>query len=254
MIDSNINEYLLDAERLETTLAQVQRLISIGSLSAGVAHELINPLSIITATVNTLLNLTASDQLDSDELLHYLEIIDRCAWRCVRLAESLRNYSYQGQTKMAPNDLNQIIENALSLVQYQFVRNDNVIIDTSLQPDMAPVHCDDVSITQVLVNLLLNARDALPDEGGIIRIKSWSDESNGDQLISVSDTGSGIAPDILDKVFEPFFTTKPVGQGTGLGLAIAADIIKQHHGQITADNNPDEGAIFTVCLPSRQPE
>lgn len=254
MITPSLREYLLDAERLESTLAQVQRLVSIGSLSAGVAHELINPLSIITATVNTLLRQAASGRLDSEEMLHYLEIIDRSAWRCVRLAESLRTYSYQGQTDVASNDLNSIIEGAIDLVQYQFNRNDGIRLKTSLQADLAPIQCDAVSVTQVLVNLLLNARDASPAEGGTITVRSWSEEEDGHQLFSVSDEGSGIDPDLLEKIFEPFFTTKPAGQGTGLGLAIAADIIQQHHGEITAENREGQGAIFTVRLPSRQPE
>lgn len=237
---------------LQESLAELQRLAGIGTLTAGVAHEMTNPINVITATCNNLLSQVADGSLSDDELLHYVEMIDQSAWRCARLLRTLRDYSYLETQIFSLCKLNQIVESALTLVGYEFERQHNINLVTDLQAEMDAIECDQNQITQVLINLLLNARDAIPLIGGTIRISTWALPEQNTQAVSVSDSGDGIDPRVKDHLFEPFVTTKPMGQGTGLGLAITSKIVADHGGSIRAENGPDGGAIFTVVLPVGQ--
>lgn len=240
----------INLEQLNAALSRTQRLAGIGTLTASVAHELTNPISIITNTCHNLLSQVADDNLSVDELLHYIQMIDQSAWRCARLVQTLRTYTHIDNPQVEPCDLNKMIEDSLTLVAYQFRRQFNVEIETELAPDLTSLRCDPNQITQVLVNLLTNARDAMHALGGTVHITSWAVPEEGAVAFAVRDSGAGIPPELLDRIFEPFFTTKPAGLGTGLGLSIAAGIVQQHHGRITAENNPDGGATFTVILPT----
>lgn len=242
-----------DLNQLHSSLFNTQRLASIGAITASVAHELNNPLSIITATCNNLLSQIADDTLDQDELLHYIQMIDHSAWRCARLVQTLRSYAYNDRPQQVEVDLNKIIEDALTLMAYQFRRQHNLELETDLSPRLMRIVCDPNQITQVLMNLLMNARDASDSHhGGVIRVKSWPVPawSGGTAVaFSVRDQGTGIPPEIIGRIFDPFFTTKSADEGTGLGLSIAAGIVERHHGRIEAKNNPEGGATFTVILP-----
>ena len=120
--------------------------------------------------------------------------------------------------------------------------------------ELEPLYCDQNQVTQVLINLLTNARDALQGEGGVIRVSSWSLAGEEAQAFSVGDTGTGFSPETIDLIFNPFFTTKSIGEGTGLGLAIASNIVEEHGGRISVENNHEKGATVTVILPNRSPE
>ena len=242
----------MESEHLETfraTLARTQRLAGVGVLTASVAHELNNPISIITTACHELSEQAIDGRLSEESLLHHLKMIERNAWRAARLVQTLRTYTHLDRPQLSETDLNRIIEAAITLVDYQFRRECDVIIETSLAPDLAPVRWEQNEITQVLVNLLTNARDALQPDGGQIIISSWAKPADGAVAFAVHDSGPGIPQALLDRIFEPFFTTKPAGKGTGLGLSIAAQIVAEHRGQLTAANHPDGGAIFTVTLP-----
>lgn len=244
----------VDDGRITAALSQTQRLAGIGTLTASIAHELTNPLSIITSTCNNLLSQIADESLSTDELLHYIELIDHSAWRCARLIQTLRSYSHLDHMQVAKSDLNQIIEDSLTIVDYQFERQYNIVIETDLSVELDPLYCDQNQVTQVLINLLINARDALQGEGGVIRVSSWDLPGEKAQAFSVSDTGAGFSPETIDLVFNPFYTTKSIGEGTGLGLAIASNIVEEHGGRISAENNREKGATVTVILPYRPPE
>ncbi len=244
----------LTVDEHQAALVDLQRLAGVGTLTAGVAHEITNPINVITATCNNLLSQIADSSLDTDELLHYIEMIDQSAWRCARLIRTLRDYSYLNGQEFASRDLNLIVEAALILVSYELERQYNLIIETELEPNLEPISCDQNQITQVLINLMVNARDAMAETGGVMRITTWSIPEENAQGISISDTGSGIDLEVMPRMFEPFVTTKPMGLGTGLGLAIVAKIVEDHQGQITAENCPEGGATFTVILPCYQPD
>ncbi len=253
------------SDRINEALTRIQRLAGIGVLTASVAHELNTPLSIITATCSNLQHEVEDNSLSMAQLLKYIEMIEQSAWRAARTVEVLRNYSYDEEEQTAVTDLNMIIEDALTLVRHQFQGEYNIRIQKELADDFKTIVCDHNGLTQVLINLLINARDAMLPDGGTVTVKSWvlpaGSRLNGsdDQktavetyAVSIADTGSGIDPAIMDKIYEPFFTTKPQGKGTGLGLYIARRIMKQHHGRIQASHNPDGGATFTIYLPRRK--
>lgn len=252
-----------EIERLNEAMLHTQRLAGIGLLTASVAHELNTPLSIIAATCSNLLHEIEENSLGMEQLMHYVQMIEQSAWRSARIVEVLRNYSYADEMQTAVTDLNMIIEDALVLVQHQFRGEFNIQIVKQLDDNLKTIVLDHNRLTQVLLNLLINARDAMPAHGGTVEIRSWrvpdgeiSAGSNGNgaphqetYAFSVSDTGRGIEPTLLKQVFEPFFTTKRFGKGTGLGLFIAKRIVQQHNGRIWAENNELGGATFTVVLP-----
>ena len=253
-----------DVQQLNESLTRAQRLASIGTITASVAHELNTPISIITATCSNLLHEVEDNSLSMDQLLRYVEMIEQSAWRSVRILEVLRNYSYNDLPNFTFTNLNGIVEDALTLVRHQFRGEFHIQIEKELEENIKTIFCDHNRMTQVLLNLLNNASDAM-DPGGQVTIKSWTmsapplDMLNGDLsnekdylAISVKDSGHGIDDEIMHKIFNPFFTTKPSGSGTGLGLYIAKRIVDQHNGRIWAENNPDGGATFTVVIPSKQ--
>jgi signal transduction histidine kinase len=257
-----------EAEHINEALARTQRLAGIGLLTASVAHEMNTPLSIIAATCSNLQHEIEENHLSMDQLLKYVEMIEQNAWRAARIVEVLRNYSYDEEPQTAVTDLNMIIEDALALVRHQFYGEYNIEIDLDLNQNLGTIVCDHNRMTQVIVNLLINGRDALMPNGGTIRVRSWAEppptlmlsrvngglaekSSREEYGFSISDSGHGLDLAVIDKIFDPFFTTKPHGKGTGLGLFVAKRIVEQHNGRITAKNNPDGGATFTVILPRK---
>ena len=255
-----------EIEKLNEALLHTQRLAGIGILTASVAHELNTPLSIIAATCSNLLHEVEENSLGMDQLLRYVEMIEQSAWRSARIVEVLRNYSYAEEMQTAVTDLNMIIDDGLVLVEHQFRGEFNIQIVKQLDEGLKTIVLDHNRMTQVLLNLLMNARDAMASNGGTVEIRSWRTEgehtavsSNGNgkgvkqehYVFSVSDTGSGIDPALLERIFEPFFTTKNAGKGTGLGLFISKRIVDQHNGRIWAENNEMGGATFTVTLPRK---
>jgi signal transduction histidine kinase len=235
-------------------LLHTQRLAGIGTLTAGIAHELTNPINIITATCSNLLNQLEEGNLSDEELLHYTQMIEHSAWRCARLIQTLRQYTYMNGQEIGPCDLNQVVESALVLVAYEFERNYNISFEKHLAENLEPTLCDQYQLIQVLINLLTNARDAIPADGGVVRITTGLSPDDASQFIAVEDDGSGIDEALLPRIFEPFVTSKTSEEGTGLGLAIATEIVENHDGRIEAENNEEGGATFTVILPLKRPE
>jgi two-component system, cell cycle sensor histidine kinase and response regulator CckA len=257
---------LRDVDRLNESLTRTQRLAGMGTLTASIAHELNNPISIITAACANLRLDVDDNTLGLNQLQHYVAMIEQSAARCVRIVEVLHNYSLDGLPQIAVTDWNRIVEDSLTLVQQQFQGQFNVRIETDLAPSLKSIICDHNRMTQVVINLLTNARDAMQPGGGTIEIRTWAIPAGsylpGEQAgyppelsaidhfaLSVCDSGGGIAPEVLERIFDPFFTTKLNGSGTGLGLFIARRIVEQQNGRLWAENNPEGGATFTVVLP-----
>lgn len=259
---------LENARQLNESLSRTQRLASIGTLTASVAHELNTPVSIIAATCSNLRHEIEDNSLGMEQLLTYIDMIEQSTWRSARILEVLRNYSYNDAPEFTITNLNLIVADALTLVRHQFRGEFHIDIHEELDKSLRTFMCDHNRITQVILNLMNNASDAV-DPGGQVTIRSWIEtestplQQNGAEnsslatnpeyyVFSVSDSGHGIDPHIMDRIFDPFFTTKTQGKGTGLGLYIAKHIIEQHNGRITAKNNPEGGATFTVLLPRKQ--
>ncbi|UCG22845.1 MAG: hypothetical protein JSW55_11755 [Chloroflexota bacterium] len=253
MEQTALNRQPIEDENGEALL-HTQRLAGIGTLTAGIAHELTNPINIITATCSNLLNQLDEGNLSDEELVHYAQMIEHSAWRCARLIRTLRQYTYMNGQEIVPCDLNQVVESALVLVAYEFERNYNISFVQELADDLEPTLCDQYQLIQVIINLLINARDAIPADGGIVRISTGRSPGGKSQFIVVEDDGTGIDEELLPSIFEPFVTSKPAEEGTGLGLAIATEIVAHHDGRIDAKNNEEGGATFTVTLPLKRPE
>jgi two-component system, NtrC family, sensor kinase len=226
---------------VQRTLMQQEKLASIGRLSAGVAHEINNPMT----TILTSAMLLQEDLPENDPMRQELELIASETMRCRKIVTSLLNFARQSQPDKRLNNLNQMITECILLTQKQAAFKD-VNIQSELAPQIPSVWFDKGQIAQALINLILNAVEATPS-GGHITITSQCCDIEQRAVITVCDTGQGISKENLDKIFDPFFTTKE--SGTGLGLAITHGIIEQHGGRIQAQSQPGEGTCFTIYLP-----
>jgi len=226
---------------METQLRQAEKLTSIGLLAAGVAHEVNTPLAGISAYVQMLQRKLP----DTDPRGAILEKIEKQTFRASRIVNSLLNFSRQETGEFRHVDLNNVVDETLSLAEIQ-LRKRQIEVKTELDENV-PVLGDPIKLQQVLMNLLLNARDAMP-QGGSLNISTV--RQNGNAVLQVSDTGTGIDAEAIDKVYDPFFTTKGIGKGTGLGLSVTYGIIQEHRGSITVDSVPGEGTVFRISLPA----
>ena len=241
-------------ERVRTheVLMATQKLADLGTLSAGVAHEINSPLQVITGLSERYLRQFAGEGLQSDLLERDFGVINRNAWRIVKIVRSLLSYSRSAPGDLAPQDLNEIIEGALLLTEHQFKSWSNINISKALASDLPPLNCDHNSLTQVLINLLTNAADAMP-AGGVITITTRYEAEAEQVLLLVSDTGEGISEENLERIFDPFFTTKLIGEGTGLGLSIVSGIVRAAGGEISVDSRLKKGTTITIRLPLSAP-
>ncbi len=244
-----VRELELSNEKLSTmrqALKQSEKLAHMGQLSAGIAHELNNPLGVVIMYSNILLEECKPD----DPVREDLKLIAEQAARCKKIVAGLLNFARKNQVNHQEVDVRELVRNSLgSLIIPDSIKVEIMDFMTSPQAMLDPEQ-----MTQVLTNLVKNAVDAMP-AGGEIRITL--EDSPGDISITISDTGTGIKEEFRSKIFEPFFTTKGIGHGTGLGLATAYGIVKMHKGQITLESNDDHakgptGTSFRIVLPRRK--
>ncbi len=241
--------------KLEARLRQSQKLEAVGQLAGGVAHDFNNILQAILGYVDF-----AKTDLDPDSRRwRDIDEIRLAATRASKLTHQLLAFSRQQDTVLARLDLNILIKDLLAMLRRLI--GETIRIDFSPDPALGPVMADGGQIEQVLMNLCLNARDAMP-KGGVISISTENTRllpgspplpprsgDGGWALIQVSDDGEGLAPGTIDRVFEPYFTTKPVGKGSGLGLSTVFGIVEQHDGVIDLSSEPNEGAVLRIFLP-----
>lgn len=241
-----VEELHISNEKLDSTqkaLRQSEKLAGMGQVSAGIAHELNNPLGVITMYSNILM-----DELKPDDPTRQdLELIVQQANRCKSIVSGLLNFARKNQVNNRDTDVRQLTEDSLK----SLIVPENVKISVQAKLIEASAKLDVEQMTQVLNNLVKNAIEAMPS-GGEITITL--EDSSEEVVFNIRDTGTGIAKENLDKIFEPFFTTKGIGKGTGLGLATIYGIIKMHKGQITVSSNADStagptGTTFRIVLP-----
>ena len=242
---------ITERKQMEMHILASQKLADLGTLAAGIAHEINSPLQVITGVSQTLLDRHASGTLDAERLQKGLVTIHRSGWRCAEIVRALRTYAHASATELTATDLNEVVKDTLLLVENQLHSWGNIKVVTELSENLPTLHCDRNQMAQLLINLLTNARDAMP-RGGTIIIRTEYDPARQSILLRVSDTGVGIPEEVRDRIFDPFFTTKPPGQGTGLGLSIVAGIVRAHHGEIALQTNVGKGTTFTVILPQGQ--
>ncbi len=234
-----------------------EKMATIGLLAAGVAHEINNPLTAVSGFAEGLrrrmskLDQCLDDSPAASELREdfreYVEtILEECN-RCRDIVGSLLTFSPRQRAEFAPVDLNRMVADVLRLLQHQLKRKPEDLIRLELEPSLPLARGVGAELKQVVLNLVLNALDAVA-EGGDIAIRTRVEDEKW-LLLSVSDTGEGIEPEHLGKLFEPFFTTKPVGRGIGIGLSTCYNIIRQHDGDIDVTSEVGKGSRFTVKLP-----
>jgi PAS domain S-box-containing protein len=259
-----IVHYLKDVtaqRRIEQQLIRTDKLASLGTLVAGIAHEINNPLGIIAGYSEALLDRAAapalSDMKEFDDFPGYLKTIHSEIFRCKGILKSLLEFARPSGGTFREIDINELIKEVLLLLQHRTAKFKHTL-ELDLDREVPKIRADAGSLRQLLMNLLLNAIYFTP-EGGSIFIKTEPDVSPEETRFpgcpcrvrfSVTDTGSGIPDGLIDRIFDPFFTTKPVGEGTGLGLTISHRIVEEHSGFIDVKSEPGKGASFIITLPS----
>jgi len=259
-----IVHYLKDVtaqKRLEQQLIRTDKLASLGTLVAGIAHEINNPLGIIAGYSEALLERAQAGALtgmkEFEDFPEYLKTIHSEIFRCKGILRSLLEFARPSGGTFREIDINELIKEVLLLLKHRTARLQHTL-ELDLNRGVPKIHADAGSLRQLLLNLLLNAIYFTP-EGGSISIKTDADDAPQRPgldacprrvRLSVQDTGTGIPGELINKIFDPFFTTKPVGEGTGLGLTICHRIVEEHGGAIDVESEPGKGATFTITLPS----
>jgi two-component system, NtrC family, sensor kinase len=240
-----INHMLAELDRRQDILVQSHKLRAVGTLTAGVAHELNNPINNITLTAHMLLeDHTTLSQKEQQEMIR--DIVQEAA-RTQRIVASLLDFARQSESKVEPLDLGSVAQQTLTLAQNQLTLK-GVRAKLEVIPHLPRIHGDPQQLTQVVLNLILNAVE-VTSRGGEIDLSVRPDRQEGFLALTVRDYGPGIPDHLLPQIFDPFFTTKARGKGTGLGLSIAQGIVAKHGGRLTVDTIVDQGSTFRVCLP-----
>jgi two-component system, cell cycle sensor histidine kinase and response regulator CckA len=237
-------------KKLEDQLRKATRMEAIGQLAGGIAHDYNNLLTAILGYAN-ILKLESEPGSSFNDAAETIEI---AAERAAELTRQLLGFARKGKYRILPVDLHETVHDTVALLSRSIDKN--IRIELALEAPSATVMGDPGQLQQVLLNLAVNARDAMPD-GGVLSFRTEVVPTGGRNgggagesvQFCVSDTGCGIPEDVLERVFEPFFSTKGVGKGTGMGLAMAYGIVENHGGTLAAESREGEGAIFRMCLP-----
>ena len=242
-IIKNINE----KKEMEEQIAQADKLAALGELSAGVAHEINNPLGIILGYTQLMLKAEAGSEKPSQ---HHedLKIIEKHVKNCKKVVSDMLAFARKDSLERGIIDINRVVSDVVGFVHnHADFRNSDIVLDLFKEGPLN-VMGNEQEFRQVVINLLINACHAVDKKGKIFLStqKNRSDEA----AIVIQDNGKGISPQNITRIFHPFFTTKPVGQGTGLGLSVSYGIIKKHGGRIRVQSEENKGATFTITLPS----
>lgn len=234
--------------RQRDALHQQEKLSALGSLLAGVAHELNNPLAVVVGRA-----LMLEEDVRDPAVTASVAKLRAAAERCARIVKTFLAMARQRPSERRPVSVNAVVEAALELLAYG-LKSDGVEVVRELAPDLPSVSADEDQLHQVFLNLLVNAQQALREAPAPRRIlvTTWGGHS-GKVSVEVADTGPGVPPAIRTRIFDPFFTTKPEGLGTGLGLSVCHGIVTAHEGTVEAGERPGGGALFTVRLPAAGP-
>ena len=235
-------ENVTERANIQKQMANTERLAALGKLASKVAHELNNPIDGIMRYINLAKRTISEEGLTKP--VEYLEHASMGLKRMVQIITELLEFSRSRYSALEDAPLDKIIDDAIKFIEPKAAAA-GIEIERQYQAGLPKARSG--NLFQVFCNLLKNAVDAMPD-GGKATISCGVAEDNV-AIIKFRDTGAGFAPENSEAIFEPFFTTKTGGKGTGLGLAICRDIIEKYGGKITAENAPDVGSIFTVCLP-----
>ncbi len=235
---------------MQQQLLQADKLASLGQLAAGVAHEINNPLGIILGYTQLLIR----EEPVGTERYEDLKTIEKHARTCKTIVEDLLSFARSAHSRKEPASIHDLVQEVLSVVRHNLELK-RIQVETRFDAKVPVLVMDKDKMRQVLMNLIMNAQQAIGKEGRI-EIRTALVENGPSVHIVVSDTGTGIDPKHLPRIFDPFFTTKSTGEGTGLGLSVSYGIVKDHGGEILVASEPGKGSVFTVVLPvpSGKPE
>jgi two-component system, NtrC family, sensor kinase len=239
-LERKVEKRTAELKAMQAHLIQSEKLAGVGKLAAGVAHEINNPLTCVLTNSSLIL----ADLPPDDPRKEDLQSIVNETLRCRKIVKGLLDFARQTKPQKQSLNLNKVMEDVLALVRNQ-ASFQNISINTELDPKIPPVLADADQMRQVILNIILNAADAMP-QGGSLRVHSYFEPSLSQVVLRISDTGPGIPREIQDKLFEPFFTTKKTG--TGLGLAIAYGIMERHKGALRVESSPGHGTTIVVVL------
>jgi two-component system NtrC family sensor kinase len=239
-LERKVEQRTTELKAMQAHLVQSEKLAGVGKLAAGVAHEINNPLTCVLTNSSLLLGDLPPDDPRREDLQ---TIVDETL-RCRKIVKGLLDFARQTKPQKQKLDLNTVVEDVLSLVRNQ-ASFQNITIRNETDSNIPPVLADSDQMRQVVLNIILNAADAMP-QGGALRICSRFESKSSQVILRISDTGPGIPIEIQDKLFEPFFTTKKTG--TGLGLAIAYGIMERHKGALKVESSPGHGTTVVVIL------
>ncbi|RQD68226.1 MAG: DUF3365 domain-containing protein [Desulfonatronovibrio sp. MSAO_Bac4] len=234
---------ITDQKKVENRIQQTEKLVSMGQLAAGVAHEINNPLGIILCYLELLKRQLA----DFPQGLKDLHTIEKQTLNCKRIVTDLLHFSRRQESSKAYSSLNTTIEDVMHIFKHQF-KKQKIKVELDLDPEMPDINFDENKIKQVFVNLIMNACQAIGKTGKINIMTSFIKEE-GLVRVAIRDTGYGMDAEVKNKIFDPFFSTKKTGESTGLGLSVSYGIIQDHGGSIQVQSEPGQGAEFEVSLP-----
>jgi len=232
-----------DLEQTHQMLMQSEKMAGLGRLAAGVAHEINNPMSGIMLYAN----LVQEELGEDNPLRDDLQTIIHEAERCKVIVADLLEFSHQNTYEMELVDLNDVVQKTLTILQHQPLFT-NIAIIRQLDPDLPPIYGNSIRLNQVVMNIVVNAAQAMEGRGRI-RITSRTRANKDINEVAIEDTGPGIPDELLEKIFDPFFTTKATGDGTGLGLSVSYAIVKEHKGSIRVTSSSPAGTVFTLRFP-----
>jgi signal transduction histidine kinase len=247
-LNRELSEYIERLKRAQQQLIQAAKLSSIGELSAGVAHELNNPLAGVLIYTKLIKDKLARENIDREQLRGNLDKIESAVDYCSGIIRGLLDFARQSTPSFGPVTIGRAIEKAMSLVGPQ-LKMKRIGVTREEAPGLPVVVADFNQLVQVIINLVVNGVQAM-DEGGDLTISTSAAE--GWVRIAVRDSGSGITPENMEKLFTPFFTTKDEVKGVGLGLAVSYGIVERHGGRIEVESEVGKGSTFTIVLPANR--